>query len=180
MSRLITLFVICAVVGLWCPGANSDAPPDGLAGPTILRCEYLVGPLGIDQAAPRLSWEPVDTRRDAVQTAYRILVAGDPAKLNADVGDLWDTGKVASDESINVVYAGQPLRSRMRVWWKVRVWDKDGQPSPWSSVALWSMGLCESADWHAKWIGDTTPPPETKDVEPLVPPMLHQSVDTWG
>ena len=115
-------------------------------------------PLGIDEPAPRLSWEMVDPRRRcAVQTAYRILVADDPATLDADAGNLWDTGKVVSDESIQIVYAGQPLRSRTAVWWKVQVWDKDGNPSPWSVPARWSMGLLEPADWHAKWIGDPTP-----------------------
>ena len=126
---------------------------------TDLRCEYLVDPLGIDATAPRLSWEMVASRRGAVQQAYRILVADELEPLNADTGNLWDSGKVISDQSIQVVYGGEPLRARMRVWWKVRVWDQDDQPSPWSEPARWTMGLLEPSDWQANWIGDITPPP---------------------
>ena len=164
MSRLTALTVICVFFGRAGLAETCSPPPDELGAPTNLRCEYLVDPLGIDATAPRLSWEMVDPRRGAVQTAYRILVADDPDKLRADDGNLWDTGKVDSDQSIHIVYAGKPLRARMRGWWKVRVWDRDGEPSPWSAPARWSMGLLEAGDWQAKWIGDPTPPP------PVSPP----------
>lgn len=141
--------------------AMSAGPPVSLAGlgaPANLRCEYLENPLGIDQVQPRLSWEMVDSRRGAAQTACQILASDDAARLAGDEGNLWDTGKVASSESIQIVYAGRPLRSRMRVYWKVRVWDSDGQPSPWSAPARWSMGLLTPEDWKAKWIGDPATP----------------------
>ena len=158
MSHLTCLAVICVLAGVLCLAEESTARSDELGAPMNLRCEYLVDPLGIDETAPRLSWEMVDPRRGAAQTAYRILVADDPDKLGADEGSLWDTGRIASDQSSHVVYEGKPLRSRMRVWWKVRVWDRDGEPSPWSAPAHWSMGLLEPGDWHAKWVGDPTPP----------------------
>jgi alpha-L-rhamnosidase len=140
-------------------GGGAPAAQNGLSAPTQLRCEYLVDPLGIDARAPRLSWEMVDSRRGAVQQAYRILVADDPDLLNADTGNLWDSGKVVSDQSIQVVYGGKPLRARLRVWWKVRVWDRDDRPSRWSEPARWTMGLLDARDRKAKWIGDATPPP---------------------
>ena len=164
MSRLTILVIMSVFTELPSWAAELSALPNGLDAPARLRCEYLVDPLGIDETAPRLSWEMVDSRRGAVQTAYRILAADDPAKLSTGVGNLWDTGKVASDESIHIVYAGKPLRARMQVWWKVRVWDRDGKASPWSAVASWSMGLLEAGDWQAKWIGDPEPPP------PATPP----------
>ena len=74
-----------------------------------LRCEYRVDPLGIDVLQPRLSWEMHDARRGAKQTAYQVLVASTPEKLAADEGDLWDSGRVATDQSTQVVYAGKPL-----------------------------------------------------------------------
>ena len=73
--------------------------------------------------------------------------------------DLWDSGKVASDETIGIVYAGEKLGSRDRCHWRVRVWDQDGEPSAWSEPALWTMGLLEPSDWQAKWIGDPAPAP---------------------
>ena len=124
--------------------------------PQQLRCEYLTNPLGIDEREPRLSWvlAPADPKaRGLRQTAYRILVASDEPNLRAGKGDLWDTGRVASDQSVHVVYRGRPLASRMRAHWKVQVWDQDGKASPWSEPASWSMGLLEPGDWSAKWIG---------------------------
>ncbi len=117
------------------------------------RCEYRVDPLGIDVVQPRLSWEMNDSRRGARQTAYQILVADTPDKLAADQGDLWDSGKIDSHQSTQIVYAGRPLESRMRCYWKVRVWDADGNPSAYSKPALWTMGLLKPGEFQAKWIG---------------------------
>jgi len=147
------------------PAFGSSGPSageDGTIAPVHLRCEYLVNPLGIDVVRPRLSWV-LEHRgpdlRGRVQTAYRILVADDPAVLDRDEGNLWDTGKVASDESIQIAYAGRPLRSGTLAYWKVRVWDNDGRSSPWSHPATWSMGLLDPSQWEAQWIGDPTPAP---------------------
>ncbi len=121
---------------------------------TNLRCEYLVNPLGIDVQQPRLGWVIESDRRGEVQTAYQVLVASSKDKLAGNTGDLWDSGKVKSDASNQVVYQGKRLQSRMRCFWKVRVWDKDGQVSAWSEPAKWSMGLLEDKDWAgAEWIG---------------------------
>ena len=117
-----------------------------------LRCEYLKDPLGVDAAAPRLSWIIESPQRGQRQTAYQVLVASSPAALDRDQGDLWDSGKVASDETAQVVYAGKPLASRQVCYWKVRAWDRDGQPSDWSKPARWEMGLLKPADWSAQWI----------------------------
>ncbi|HEY9175438.1 MAG TPA: glycoside hydrolase family 78 protein, partial [Verrucomicrobiae bacterium] len=118
-----------------------------------LRCEFLKDPAGIDVTEPRLSWILDSGERGARQTAYEILVASSAAKLKPGQADLWDTGKVASDQSIHVRYAGKPLASRQQCFWKVRVWDQDGKPSAWSKPASWSMGLLQSADWRGQWIG---------------------------
>jgi len=134
----------------------------GAAEPVDLRCEYLVNPLGIDTTKPRLSWILHSIERGQRQTAYRILVAGSVDALRWDRGDLWDTGKVASDQSIHVEYAGKPLASHTRCWWKVRVWDKDGKPSHWSSPATWSMGILTPQEWGAQWISHTPPTPTGK------------------
>ena len=119
------------------------------------RCEYLTDPLGIDVASPRLSWIITSGQRGAKQTAYQILAATSEASLRAGQGDLWDSGKVASDQTAQVPYAGKKLASGERAWWTVRAWDAGGQPSEWSAPASWEMGLLEPADWHGKWIGRT-------------------------
>lgn len=118
-----------------------------------LKCEYLTNPLGIDVTTPRLSWVLESTERGQKQTAYQIMVASSLENLKAKKADLWDTGKVISDQSIQVVYAGRELSSRMECWWQVRIWDKDDKSSTWSKPAHWSMGLLQASDWKAEWIG---------------------------
>jgi alpha-L-rhamnosidase len=130
------------------PAAQSPAQPE------YLRSEYRVNPLGIGVAQPRLSWEMNDARRGAMQTAYQILVASTPQKLALDQGDLWDSGRVATDQSTQVVYVGKPLQSRARCYWKVRLWDAAGEPTPYSRQAMWTMGINE---FQAKWIGLSGP-----------------------
>ena len=125
-----------------------------------LRCEHLDNPLGIDAAQPRVSWQLRSDTRDTVQAAYQILVASTEELLEVGTADLWDSGKVESDQSVLVPYAGKPLASRQPCVWSVRVWDNRGAESPWSAPAHWSMGLLAPTDWSATWIGlDETLPP---------------------
>jgi alpha-L-rhamnosidase len=124
-----------------------------------LRCEYRVDPLGIETAQPRLSWEiaaPASVR-GATQGAYRILVASTPEILASGKGDLWDSGKIASNQTAQIVYAGAPLVARQECFWKARLWDGKDAPSAWSKPALWSEGLTAKADWQAQWIGFDAP-----------------------
>jgi alpha-L-rhamnosidase len=122
--------------------------------PAQLRCEYLTNPLGIDVLRPRLYWVLESEERSQRQTAYQILVGTTEDHLAADNGDLWDSGKVASSQSVQIIYGGPPLRSRERCWWKVRVWDGDDKASDYSSASWWEMGLLTTLDWkHAAWIG---------------------------
>lgn len=122
--------------------------------PTFLRCEYLINPLGIDRVEPRLSWILESDQQAQKQTAYRILVARSRNLLGQDKGDLWDSRKVISEETCHIGYDGKKLKSREECHWKVMIWDRDGNPSNWSEEAFWSMGLLNSSDWKAKWIGE--------------------------
>jgi len=124
----------------------------GAASVTGLHCEYQKEPLGLDVGRPRLSWIMNSDRRGDFQSAYQVLVASTPEKLSLGQGDLWDSGRVESSDSVHVPYSGVPLESRARCYWKVRVWDKGGQASPWSAAAFWTMGLLKPEDWKARWI----------------------------
>lgn len=129
---------------------------------TTLKCEYAENPVGIDVLQPRLSWVIESKERSKTQVAYQILVATASKNLKPGVTDLWDSGKVASDQSIQHAYAGKPLGSRERCVWKVRVWTTDGDSAE-SEVASWEMGLLQKSDWRAEWIGfaSTAPQPHT-------------------
>jgi alpha-L-rhamnosidase len=119
--------------------------------PTFLRCEYRVNPMGIDVVKPRFSWILESVQRGQAQSAYQIIVASSEENLKASKGDLWDSGKVESDQSAHVVYGGSELESRQRAYWKVKVWDKANKSSE-SDYARFEMGLLKFADWKGDWI----------------------------
>ncbi len=124
-----------------------------------LQCEYLTDPLGIDVETPRFTWKLADAAhtRGQKQTGYQVLVASSPALLAQNQGDVWDSGQVASPQSALVPFGGKKLTSGEDCYWKVRVLDKDNQPSAWSAPARFSMGLLAAADWTGPWIRYPTP-----------------------
>jgi len=136
-----------------------------------LRCEYLVAPLGLDERAPRLSWTVESGRRGARQIAYRVRVAGTSEKLARGEGDLWDSGRVESNQTTHISYAGKPLRSREVCHWCVEVWDEAGNTAR-SAPSLWTMGLLEKSDWSARWIA-TDPETIKRDKEAVAPTLLE-------
>lgn len=141
-----------------------------------LRCEYLTRPMGVDTPQPRLSWTLWSRERGQRQTAYRILVASTTELLERDQADLWDSDKVESERTCHIPYEGKPLRSLQRCYWKVRVWDAEGQPSGWSEVSWWEMGVLHPDEWQARWIGAPAaePAPLFRKQFP-VKPHLHRA-----
>jgi alpha-L-rhamnosidase len=132
--------------------AAADAAP----AVTTLRAEWFTNPLGIDERRPRLSWTSESPRRGTVQSAYQVLVASSLDRLRAGRGDLWDSGRIASDRSIQIAYGGPPLRSGQRAHWTVRVWDQDGRASTYAPPVWWEQGL-DASEWAAKWIALPAP-----------------------
>ena len=139
-----------------------------------LKCEYLNNPLGIDVLSPRLSWEMSSTERGAKQKAYRILVATNEELLQNEMPDLWDSGKTESSQSIQVEYKGKSLKSGMKVFWKVKVWDEKGKALNWSQNANWEMGLLNKEDWQSKWIG--APQLLSKEEWKLPSPLFRKEI----
>jgi alpha-L-rhamnosidase len=138
-----------------------------------LRCEYVINPLGIDEREPRLSWRLLSDRRDTVQTAYRIQVAGSRDDLEAERALLWETAEVTSDRSTQVLYQGLALRSFQRCWWRVRVRDNYARWSEWSEPAFWEMGILEPEAWQARWI---TPDLEERETDNPCPMLRKEFV----
>jgi len=121
---------------------------------TDLKCENFNNPLGIENQHPRLSWQLKSDLRNIRQKSYRILVSDELLKIDIDQGNIWDSGKIDSDNSILVSYAGSTLQASKQYFWKVIVWDTNGKASEWSETASWQMGLLTSGDWeNARWIG---------------------------
>ncbi|MEZ0542187.1 family 78 glycoside hydrolase catalytic domain [Fibrella arboris] len=123
-------------------------------GVTYLRCDNRTNPVGVQTTKPVFSWQLASASRGTLQKAYRLLVADSPEALSQNRGNVWDSGKIVSQASIQVSYQGKPLGSAKAYYWKVKVWDNHGAESPWSAVAAWQMGLLTNADWKgANWIG---------------------------
>ena len=117
-----------------------------------LSCQYMFNPQGIETLSPSLSWKLQSTQRNVLQVAYQILVSDNLKDLNQNIGNIWDSKKTTTGQSIQVKYKGQALQSVKTYYWKVKVWD-NLKNEAWSSVSYWQMGLLNPTDWKsAKWI----------------------------
>jgi len=146
---LITVLAAFSTTLTAIPALSAPEGPGPMA-PTALRCEYLDNPMGVDVPKPRFFWVVEHTERGQVQSAYQIVVSTDP---KAAAGDVWDSGKVVSAKSTQVVFAGKALESGKSYFWKVRAWDRGGREGPWSAVASFDTGLFNKSDWKGAWIG---------------------------
>ena len=145
--------------------------------PAALRVEYRSNPVGLDALRPRLSWQVRSDERGAMQAAYQIQVAATVDELGRETDQIWDTGRVDSDQSIHVVYEGPDVATGRRYHWRVRTWDSQGQASDWSEPAFWEMGLLHASDWEAEWIRPDLPEDITK---PGPSPMLRGGFEIDG
>lgn len=145
---------------------------DGALIPQELRCEYLTNPLSVHEPRPRLYWTLRAARRAEHQTAYQVQVSSSAVLLAAGHADLWDSGRVESDQTAHIEYSGRPLPARQCCHWRVRVWDRDHREGAWSDPAVWEMGLLNADDWTAKWI-DAAPSP----VQLTVTRAVYATVD---
>ncbi len=170
MKAMIFPLRVLLASALWLCVAELQA---GDFNPVALRCEYRVNPLGIDELQPRLAWRLASESRGQQQSAYQILVASSLELLQSGKGDLWDSGKVKGNQTINLAYAGKPLASRQQCYWKVCVWDVSGQAA-WSDPAQWTMGLIQPGDWQADYISYRDQTPIPKDKENLFLPPARQ------
>lgn len=161
--QLVGLVMFLAVGVTWTQAAASA--DESAVTPVNLRCEYRTNPLGIDVAAPRFSWQIQDSTRGARQTAYELVVSTDQSFANEEKA-AWATGKMSSDQSVQVAYAGKPLTSSTRYFWRVRTWDAAGKAGKWSEPAWFETALLSPGDWRAEWI--TAAQPAQDPSEPVL------------
>ena len=154
MNKTFLLILTLAIVAFSSPDEKQEHNLSAGSNVTItnLRAEFLYNPAGIDTKQPRLSWEMESKERGIKQIAYQVIVSSSMEKLSRGEYDIWDSHKMESDNSINILYEGKPLESGMECFWKVQVWDNKGNIL-WSQMAKWSMGLLSKKDWNASWIG---------------------------
>ncbi len=121
---------------------------------TEITCENKVEPLGVPLKGISFSWKMASGIRGQYQTSYHLVIASSENKLRRGDYDIWNTGKTESRNNLLVTYDGQPLVPASEYFWKVKVWDKNGNESAWSETGRFVTGLFSEEDWHgASWIG---------------------------
>jgi alpha-L-rhamnosidase len=164
-------FVQGAVLGLLFGSALATcgtAASRAQVGPVELRVDDLKAPLGIDDPAPRFSWQLSDSAPGAKQTAYEVQVGSSATLLLTGQSDVWTSGRIESSQTMNIAYAGPALKPSTKYLWRVKVWGAGGKPYPASAVKWWETGLMKQANWRAEWIGYETPEEATARKAPAV------------
>ena len=141
--------------------------------PVALRCEYLESPLAVDDPHPRLGWT---LRTDAAgqhQRAWAVRVATSREKLQHDRPDLWDSGRTEGGATSQLPYLGKALKPGQQVFWQAKVWNEQGEESPWSEAATWRAGLNAPENWVGAWISAKDESQLHKDRDSLYLPPAH-------
>ncbi|MHA1458639.1 MAG: glycoside hydrolase family 78 protein, partial [Promethearchaeota archaeon] len=120
--------------------------------PNDLRCEYLFNPICIDIPKPRFSWLLTHDERNQTQSAYQIIMSSDKNLSKSEKGDMWESGKVISDNNANITYEGNPIEGDKLYFWRVKWWDKNGEESGYSQINHFGTAFIDESDWKAKWI----------------------------
>ena len=176
-ALLLPLLAITPLVYGADASLNAKASPAPVAGVLILiadpRTEGVIQPMGVEEAAPRFSWRyvsPANAARGFQQSGYQVQVASSLDKLSRGQADMWDSGKVVSSDSLNILYAGKPLQSATRYYWQATGFDAD-KAYP-AAPQFFETGLLKAGDWQgAQWISARTERPKT------IPAMLQCMAD---
>ncbi len=158
--------------------AQDHAAPTDRLSVTDPRAEGLVDPLGLGTASPHFSWSVRSLQDRVSQGAYRIQVASTPEALAEGAADLWDSGFVLSVRACEVAYAGKPLVSRQRCYWRVLVRDGAAEDFAVSRMAMFETGLFAPSDeFRADWI-TLLYPGQTREQHDPVPHVRRTFVST--
>ena len=156
--NILSIFVVITLFG--CQPKKSELKIGSL------KVDFMESPIGLDNKTPQLSWQLESEKPNTKQTAYEIFVSTDRDKLANGQGDLWVSGKVNSDQSVNIPYKGGALKSGQRCYWQVKVWDNQSTSPAISGVNTWEMGLLSNSDWKGQWISQVS---SSDSVPPLLP-----------
>lgn len=160
----------------FCSNVDAQAQIEQISIESV-TCSNRINPIGVEQGAVNFSWIMTSKNRNTSQKAYQILVAENLTDLNENKATAWNSGKMTSEESVHIMYQGEPLKSVKRYYWKVKVWDNKGSMSNWSKPAFWQMGLLNTSDWKgAKWIAYDT----LSVTEKIIPAVHGPGEPEWG
>ena len=141
-----------------------------------LLCNHTENPSVINTPATIFSWQLKSELRNQSQSAYHIIVADNFNDIQNSKGNIWNSEKVFSEESILVKFRGKELNPGWKYYWKVKVWNQSGVESDWSETGTFRTGLFSEKDWaKAQWIGYEEMLPELKLV-----PGVHGNGNNQG
>jgi hypothetical protein len=164
---IIAILLLLIVSNFWSCNEKAELRVDNLT------CNFTERPMGIESSDPMLGWQIKSSGRDIMQSAYHIVVAENPDELQGGKGIVWDSGKINSDQSVNIKCKGREKKPGKRYYWKVKIWDERGRESSWSEISWWQNGLLSENDWQgAQWIAY-----EVLDSSLLLVPGIHGSGD---
>ena len=143
--------ILLSLLLVWLTGCTTNVGT-GSVRFTDLQTEMRENPEGLGVEKPRFSWKFTSDKPDVMQKAYRIEVAASENELKSGSGLLWNSGRVDSDQSVLVEYAGKPLESGKKYFWRVTVWTNRDETAQ-SDIRYWSAALLKDSDWKAQWIG---------------------------
>ncbi len=148
--RLLLFFAIAATSLFFSTCTNN--PTITITNPNVEQ-QVHKQPLATNQ--PRFSWNYETTENEVVQQNYRIIVATTNENAEKNIGDLWDSGVVPSNQMLYIPYTGKELKSRNNAYWKVitTVAAKGKKAKVESKVKSFEISLLNQDDWQAKWIG---------------------------
>lgn len=124
----------------------------------------------IAQQCPQFGWIVNSDQVNTLQTAYRILVASSLENIRNNTGDFWDSGKVESDQSVNVIYKGKGLNPDKVYFWKMKTWDNHGVESDYSSIARFKTASHQTEYATARY------PLQKEDEYPIVVRKISENL----
>lgn len=151
MKKKYSCLLLVIVLSMVQVAVADTVAPTGLMTNLLREPEKSV----ITTLTPTFSWMVPALESGDFQTAYQLLVASSPEQLEADNADLWDSGKVGDGNALHIPYAGNALKSGATYYWKVRVWNKDGQVSAYSEIQPFHIGdALRSRQWpgESRWV----------------------------
>jgi alpha-L-rhamnosidase len=117
-----------------------------------LKTNYKTNPIGLDVSLVRFSWKLESVATETMQKSYEIRIGLNETDLLKNKNLTWTSGKVESDQSVNVTYSGPALKAKTRYFWQVRIIDNHQNPSNWSTIQFFETSMLNKSDWTASWI----------------------------
>lgn len=145
MKRLL-LTIACVVM------LCSVASAKGVSVEALRVC-HLENPLAIDTPTPSFSWQIHSAKAGDEQTSYRIRVASSEELLARGEADVWDSGVVQSEQMVQVLYGGEPLKARHQYWWQVELTTALGRRVLRSEIGRFGVGILSAEDIAGEFIG---------------------------